>query len=118
MKNYLRVVAALLTFTAGMVALAAQSRNPSTAPEAQPASAAQQQPAQQDDMQAQQPKPFNGTIVKEKGKLVLKDSTTSMSYQLDDQDKAKEFEGKQVKVTGKLDVNANLIHVENIEAGS
>jgi hypothetical protein len=41
-----------------------------------------------------------------------------MSYQLDDQEKAKQFEGKQVKVVGKLDLDTNLIHVENIEAVS
>ena len=69
-------------------------------------------------MQTQDAKPFNGTIVKEKGKLVLKDTAAKVSYQLDDQEKAKEFEGKQVKVTGKLDLNTNLIHVENIEAAS
>jgi hypothetical protein len=70
---------------------------------------------QQNDMQTQDAKPFNGTIVKEKGKFVLKDKAANVSYQLDDQEKAKQFEGKQVKVTGKLDMNTNLIHVENIE---
>jgi hypothetical protein len=56
--------------------------------------------------------------VKEKGKLVLKDTAANVSYQLDDQDRARQFEGKQVKVTGKLDMNTNLIHVESIEAAS
>jgi len=34
---------------------------------------------------------------------------------LDDQDKAKQFEGKSVKVTGTLEAARSLIHVSNIE---
>jgi hypothetical protein len=102
---------ALLCFVAGMVGLNAQTNQPKAQDAQQPT--ATQQP--QDQMQ-QESKPFNGTIMKEKGKLVLKDSTTNMSYQLDDQDKAKQFEGKQVKVTGKLE--GKVIHVENIEAST
>ena len=56
--------------------------------------------------------------MKEKGKLVLKDTAANVSYQLDDQEKAKQFVGKQVRVTGKLDLNTNLIHVDNIEGAS
>ena len=66
-------------------------------------------------MQTQDARPISGTIMKEKGKYVLKDAATKMTYQLDDQDKAKTFESKQVKVTGKLDLDTNLIHVESIE---
>jgi pyruvate/2-oxoglutarate dehydrogenase complex dihydrolipoamide acyltransferase (E2) component len=58
---------------------------------------------------------FTGRIVKENGKVVLKDPVTKTSYQMDDTSKAKQFMGKQVKVTGKLDMNTNTIHVENIE---
>lgn len=112
MKPFLVRLAAVLTFAAGLVALSAQAQKPET-PSTQPVAA-----QQQNDMQTQEAKPFNGTIVKEKGKLVLKDTAANISYQLDDQDKAKQYEGKQVKVTGKLDMNANLIHVESIEAGS
>ena len=114
MKNFLRRIAAVLLFTAGVVTLGAQSNSQQPARDTQQASASQLQ----NDMQTQDAKPFNGTIVKEKGKLVLKDTAAKVSYQLDDQEKAKEFEGKQVKVTGKLDLNTNLIHVENIEAAS
>ncbi len=113
MKNSLRLLAVVLLFTAGLGVLAAQDHKQPTMPETAVAAA-----QQQNDMQAQEAKPFTGTIVKEKGKLVLKDSSTNMSYQLDDQDKAKQFEGKEVKVTGKLDANTKMIHVENIEAGS
>jgi hypothetical protein len=109
MKNSLVRLTLAFFVMAGMVALTALC-NP------QPANANPQQQAQpQYDAQTQDAKPFNGTIVKEKGKLVLKDTVTNVSYQLDDQDKAKRFVGKQVRVTGKLDMNTNLIHVDSIE---
>jgi hypothetical protein len=83
-----------------------------------------QQPTQQND--AQTPSPgdtqtqdahaFTGRVVKEKnGQLVLKDPVTKVSYQFNDQSKAKPYIGKQVKVTGKLDLNSNTIHIEGIE---
>src|SRR5579864_2890280 len=40
---------------------------------------------------------FEGKIQKSGDKLVLQDSASQTSYQLDDQDKAKQFEGKNVK---------------------
>jgi hypothetical protein len=46
---------------------------------------------------------------------VLNDPVTKMDYQLDDQAKAKPYIGKQVKVTGKLEMNSNTIHVDSIE---
>ena len=58
---------------------------------------------------------FTGRIVKENGKVVLKDPVTKTSYQIDDASKAKQFMGKQVKVIGKLDINTNTIHVDSIE---
>jgi hypothetical protein len=41
-----------------------------------------------------------------------------MTYQLDDQSKAKKYEGKEVKVTGSFDANSNTIHVDSIEAAA
>jgi len=114
MKNLLLRSAAVLTLAAGVTVLSAQANTQQPARDSQQPTAAQQQ----NEMQTQDAKPFNGTIVKEKGKLVLKDTAANVSYQLDDQDKAKKFEGKQVRVTGKLDLDTNLIHVENIEAAS
>jgi hypothetical protein len=49
------------------------------------------------------------------GQYVLLDSITKAMYALDDQDKAKQFEGKAVKVTGTLEATSKLIHVSNIE---
>ena len=57
---------------------------------------------------------FTGTISKEGDTYVLKVSDTS-SYKLDDQDKAKEYEGKRVAVFGVLDTNSNVIRVQKIE---
>lgn len=51
-------------------------------------------------------------------KYVLHDSATKRTYQLDDQDKAKEFSGQKVKVTGSYSRATKAIHVENIEAAS
>ena len=70
------------------------------------------------DPSAQQPQPtvqkFTGTIVKTDGVYVLKVSSTNQ-YQLDDQEKAKQFEGKQVTVGGTLDAKGSSLHVVNIE---
>ncbi len=41
------------------------------------------------------------------------DPVTKMSYQLDDQSKAKPYIGKQV--IGKLEMKSNTIHIDSIE---
>lgn len=55
-----------------------------------------------------------GTISKEGGSYVLKVSDTT-SYKLDDQKQAKQFEGKKVRVSGIVDMNLDLVHVQKIE---
>jgi hypothetical protein len=79
----------------------------------------QQQPLQQP--QPDQPKQdsaksatFTGTIAKDGEQFVLRDSSGAV-YKLDDAERARSFEGKSVKVTGHLDTEAKLIHVESIE---
>jgi uncharacterized protein YdeI (BOF family) len=106
---------AILVVLAGLVAFGPQlnAQNPDSQPTAQ-----QQPSAQAEPSQPMAAKAFSGKIVKEGDTLVLKDTTTNMTYQLDDQQKAKQYVGKQVKVTGSLDSSGNTIHVENIEAGS
>ncbi len=52
------------------------------------------------------------------GKFVLQDTAKKITYQLDDQEKPKEFAGQKVKVTGTYDKATNTIHVEKIEAAS
>ena len=58
---------------------------------------------------------FTGTVTKDGEQYLLQDSSGGV-YKLDDATRAQPFEGKSVKVTGKLDTDAKLIHVENIEA--
>jgi len=114
MNRFLGRLALVLAFAAGMAVFDMEGSAKQTPSTAQPTAAQQQQ----NDMQTQDAKAFNGTIVKEKGKLVLKDTAANVSYQLDNQEKAKAFEGKPVRVTGKLDLDTNLIHVESIEGVS
>jgi hypothetical protein len=77
-----------------------------------------QQPAAEPSAQGQPSEPaaqtFTGTVSKSGTNYVLKVSDTT-TYQLDDQDKAKQFEGQHVRVTGALDPGSNLIHVQQIE---
>jgi hypothetical protein len=54
--------------------------------------------------------------VKLGGKYVLYDAASKTSYQLDPQDKAKDFAGQKVKVTGTSD--GGTIHVKSIEPAS
>jgi hypothetical protein len=78
--------------------------------------ATQQQPAQPDTQtSAPETKTFTGKIVKAGDKLVLSDMDSKTTYQLDDQQKAKEFVNKNVKVTGILDSSSGTIRVTVIE---
>ena len=81
-----------------------------SSPSTQPSSPSQD--SSSSSMQNSQGTAFTGTVVKAGGKYVLK--TSDMSYQLDDQDKAKQFVGQQVKVNGSLDSNTSTIHVSDI----
>ena len=67
--------------------------------------------SQASSLQAQ---PITGTVVKEGDKYVLQ--SAGMSYQLDDQEKAKKFEGQQVNVNGDLDKSTKTIRVSDIAA--
>ena len=80
-------------------------------------------PIQQPDLQlansaAKQEQPtapaFVGTITKDGARYVLKVSSHS-AYQLDDQDRAKQYEGKQVKIAGTLDADGKSLHITGIE---
>jgi len=75
---------------------------------------AQDQPQQPQPSQQQKSTTFTGTITRDGSQYVLRDSS-GQTYKLDDADRAKQFEGKTVKVTGQLDQQAMVIHVENIE---
>ena len=57
---------------------------------------------------------FTGTVVKDGEQYVLRDSSGGI-YKLDDSSRAQAFEGKTVKVTGRLDANSKMIHVDSIQ---
>ena len=73
----------------------------------------QAQPAQGQD--TSKSTTFTGTVVKQGDQYAVKDASGGM-YKLDDATRAQAFEGKTVTVTGRLDADAKLIHVDNIEA--
>jgi lipoprotein-anchoring transpeptidase ErfK/SrfK len=65
-----------------------------------------------------QPQPtaqkFTGIIVQNSGVFLLKVSSNN-AYQLDDQEKARQYEGKQVIIGGILDANLTSLHVIDLE---
>jgi uncharacterized protein YdeI (BOF family) len=82
--------------------------NPKTASATPRAVSAQQQPQEKSKI-------FSGTIIKNGDKFVLSDAANKLSFVLDDSEKASQFEGKRVKVTGTVDVASNTIHVQTIQ---
>jgi hypothetical protein len=73
--------------------------------------AAQQAPA---DPNISKSAVFTGTIAKDDSDFILRDPSGAI-YHLDDPSKAQPFEGKSVKIVGKLEATSKLIHVENIK---
>jgi hypothetical protein len=61
---------------------------------------------------------FTGKIYSNNGRYVLDGESSRGPYLLDDQKKAKQYEGKHVRVIGVLEVANNTIHVRNIEEAS
>lgn len=120
MKRLLSIVA-MLGLTGLGLNLAAQ-QTPSSTP-SQSGSASQSSTPSQSGSASQQTdatnpqqsaRSFEGKIAKSGDKLVLQETSTQTSYQLDDQDKAKQFEGKSVKVMATMDPNTNTLHVVDI----
>jgi len=85
-------------------------------PEQQP-----EQPTPVGNPPAQQQQPttqkFTGTVMNIGGVYALKVLGNS-EYQLDDQERVKQYEGKQVTIGGTLDANGSSLHVINIELNS
>jgi hypothetical protein len=74
-----------------------------------------QQQAQNLDSQTQPAAPvFTGTVVKSTNLYALK-TTDGAIYQIDDQERAKAYEGREVRISGSLDSKTNMLHVTNIE---
>jgi hypothetical protein len=77
--------------------------------------AAQQEQRPQDQGKTQT---FSGTITKSGEDFTLTDKERGINYKLDDVQKAGQFEGKTVKVTGTVDAEGQIIHVETIQEAS
>lgn len=74
-------------------------------PDSQPATTQTQQDAT---------RALSGTIIKNGDQFVLT-TADNVSFLLDDQERARNYQGKQVKVTGTVDTTARKIHVQKIE---
>ena len=57
---------------------------------------------------------FTGRVTELGGEVILNDPVAKVKYHFDDQAKARQYLGKQVRVTGKLDLNSNTIHINEI----
>jgi hypothetical protein len=64
------------------------------------------------------PKKCTLKCVAKGGKFVLYDAGRKTIYQLDDQNKPKEFAGRKVKITGSYNSKTETIHVERIGPAS
>jgi len=91
-------------------------QQPTASQSGQDQSAQPSSPSQDSSPAMQQTSSFTGTVVKASGKYVLK--TSDANYQLDDQSKAKQYVGQQVKVSGSLDNSTGTIHVSDITPAS
>ena len=108
----------LLVFVVSGVGAALAARQ-----ERQPNSPAAQQQQQTDPMnqaqadkdQVPDSKAFSGKIVKSGDRLVFQDSMEESLYQIEDQNKVKPFEGKNVKITGAVDPSTRTIYIASIE---
>ena len=123
MKNNLSMLATL-ALAAALVPAAFAQQDQSTQPssnqtQSQPGSdqpQSQTTPAPGASADTQTHNSFSGTVVKVGKHYVLK--TDKMTYQLDDETKAKQFEGKQVNVSGTLDKSTSMIRVTDIQPAS
>ena len=123
--------AAALLLTAALYSFAPSLPAQQTTPQQQQQPAepsqpsTQQAPSQSDQAQpqqgAQETKTYAGKIMKlSNGNFALVTGQTPQGqpagHFLDNQDEAKKYEGKQVTVTGTLELASNTIHVTKIEA--
>jgi hypothetical protein len=121
MKRLLSIVALLGLSGLGMAQTPSQTPSTSDSqatPSTQTSNPNSSMPQTQTDAtNAQQSaRAFEGKISKSGDQLVLQDSATQTSYKLDNQDKAKQFVGKSVKVMATVDTATNTLHVVDISA--
>lgn len=58
---------------------------------------------------------FRGTVLRNGEQFLLRDGSGQV-FRLDDPEQAQSFEGKDVTVTGQLDLDSRMIHVDRIES--
>jgi len=84
----------------------------------QPVSSQQQAhpdaPQSEPDAQQQTARTITGVIAKVESSYVLQ-TGDSLTYKLDDADKAKPYDGKRVRVEGILDPTTGILHVSSIQ---
>ena len=97
----------------GVIAWAVPATNVQAVGHSAVLSAQQDEPAEP-AAQETEAQTFTGQIMNHDGKYALH-SEDGKTYHLDDQDKAKEFDGKKVRVTGSLDEENMVIQVDEIE---
>ena len=76
-------------------------------PNQQPGDPGAQGSSQQADVQV-----FTGVITKVGDKYMLQDSANGTSYDIDQQELAKKYEGQKVRIKGTLDPDGKTIHVK------
>lgn len=90
----------------------AQPPSHQTPPPQQPGDQPSQSTPNAQDSQSSNVQTFTGTIAKSGDKLVLQDSVSGTSYDIDQQDLAKKYEGQKVRIKGILDPDGKTIHVK------
>jgi Protein of unknown function (DUF5818) len=103
-------------FALGLVVWAQQT--PSATPTMPGATGSTSQPEADTASPHQSARSFEGRITKSGGRLVLEDRAAHTSYPLDEQDKARKYLGKNVKVMATMDARSNLLHVIDIVPNS
>lgn len=109
---------AAVALGAGLIGSAPAINAQSQAPNQSAQQQQQQQQKQGDQQQAQsEEKAYVGQIIQaQNGQYaLLTDKNKGQGYFLDDQEKAKKFSGKNVKVTGKVDTETKTLHIAQIQ---
>ena len=111
--NPLRSTCLLLALSISGIVMAQQT--PSRIPSSPGQADSTQQPHQTDETSSQQTaRSFDGRITRSGDQLLLRESVSHASYKLDDQSKAKQYEGRHVKVMATMDASSNTLHVIDI----
>jgi hypothetical protein len=112
-------LSAFLGVVLGAIATVSFAQTPSTtAPGGGDIDSVPQHHAADSSSNLQSARSFEGKVVRTGRQLVLKNSVAHTSYKLDDQKKAREYEGRHVKVTATMDADTSVLHVIDIAESS